>query len=204
MDNQYIYVMFSSTPNRIGRMIRKVTGEVYNHASIALDENLDRMYSFARRFYHTPLYGGFVKETRSRYHQNGQASQVCVCRVAVTPEQYQALEAKLDQMYEDQNDYLYNHLSALSALFHKRTYAKNALTCVEFCVGVLHDLGVDVDLTKHYTVEQIHTLLSADTVYAGPIPAGEPDDAFYAKKPIPHPIYTTLRDMGKLIPRLGK
>ena len=27
---------------------------------------------------------------------------------------------------------------------------------------------------------------------------------FYAKKPVPHPFFTTLRDMGKLIPRLGK
>jgi len=96
-----IYVVFSATPYLIGKAIRHVTGQTYNHVSIALDENLAQMYGFARRFYRTPLYGGFVKETLSRYQVNGKATQICVCKLPVTEDQYNALAARLNIMFSD-------------------------------------------------------------------------------------------------------
>lgn len=199
-----IYVVFSSTPNRIGRMIRRVTKEEYNHASIALDSDLTRMYSFARRYYRTPLYGGFVRESRSRYHQEGQASIIRICKIPVTEEQYKNLEQLLGEMEENHMQYLYNHLSALFAVFHKRIRAKDAYTCIEFCIRILHSVGVDVDPSKHYTVCQLEQMLRPLAVYTGPIPAGEYDAAFYATHPVPYPFCTTVRDMFRVLPRLGK
>jgi hypothetical protein len=69
MQTQYVYIVFSSTPYRIGKFIRRLTREAYNHVSIALDPDLTKMYGFARRYYRTPFYGGFVRESLSRYHQ---------------------------------------------------------------------------------------------------------------------------------------
>ncbi len=199
-----IYVVFSSTPNRMGRMIRRVTKEEYNHASIALDSDLTRMYSFARRYYQTPLYGGFVRESLSRYHQNGQASRIRVCKLPVTPEQYHALEQLLTKMERDSAHYLYNHVSALGAVVHRRVHAKDACTCIEFCVDILHKLGVDIDPGKHYTVCQVEQMLLPYCVYCGAIPDGDYDAEFYAKHPVPYPLCTTVRDMFKVLPRLGK
>lgn len=199
----YIYIVFSSTHNRIGRMVRKITGESYNHASIALDENLSRMYGFARRYYQTPLYGGFVRESLSRYHQNGYAAQICICRIPVTQEQYDALEKKLGDMYENRQHYLYNHLSALGALAHRRIRARDAYTCIEFCVQILHTLGIEVDPQKYYSVCDVKKMLESCCIYTGPIPTGEYDADFYRKSPVPYPIWNTLRDMVKLLPRLN-
>lgn len=199
----YVYIVFSSTHNRVGALVRRVTGEFYNHASIALDEELSRMYGFARRFYRTPLYGGFVKESLSRYHQNGKAAQICVCRLPVTREQYETLEKQLTDMYDNRQHYLYNHLSALGALFHRRIRAKNAYTCIEFCVEILHQLGVEVDPRKYHSVCQIQQQLQAFCIYTGPIPEGAYDTEFYQKKPVPCPFWYTVRDMFKLLPRLG-
>ena len=87
MEKQHIYVVFSSTPYKMGKFIRAMTRESYNHVSIALDESLSQMYSFSRRYYRTPLYGGFVHESRSRYHVNGDATRICLCALPVTSQQ---------------------------------------------------------------------------------------------------------------------
>ena len=204
MDKRYIYIVFSSTPNRIGRTIRAVTGEAYNHASIALDEKLTRMYGFARRYYRTPLYGGFVRETLSRYHHKGQSSHFCVCRLPVTDEQYCQLDALLTEMFENREHYLYNHLSAVVSLFRCQAKAKDAYTCIEFIVQLLCDLGLPLEPGRHYTVCNVLDILKPYEVYNGPIAQDEYDLDFYKKHPVPYPLWTTMRDMFKLLPRLGK
>lgn len=204
MVDKYVYVVFSSTPYRIGQFIRKVTREPYNHVSIALDENLTEMYGFARRYYRTPLYGGFVRESTSRYRFDGKVTQIRLCRIPVTEEQYRQLSDRLTTMYEQREQYLYNYLTMVSALFRKLIPAKDAYICVEFGVRVLHDIGLPVDPKKYYTVGGLEALLRPYAVYTGPIPDSTPyDEAYYANHPVPHPFLTSLRCILALFPRLG-
>lgn len=201
----HIYIVFSATPYFIGKAIRKITGETYNHASIALDEDLSRMYGFARRYYRTPLYGGFVRETLSRYHVNGQSTQVQICKLPVTTEQYITVEKRLTRMHEAKDVYIYNHISALGALLRKPIRAMNAYTCVEFCVEILHELGLDLDPKKYYSVGDVEKILRTYEVYTGPMPqCQEFDEAYYAKKPVAHPTLTTVCELLKILPRLGQ
>lgn len=203
MDQQYIYIVFSSTPYKMGRLIRRVTKEEFNHVSIALDEELTQMYSFARRFYRLPLYGGFVRESRSRYHVKGSCTDICVCALPVTPRQHLTLSCLLRDMHQKNQFYIYNHLSALGAVIHKPIHARDAYTCVEFCAKILKDLGIDILPDKYYSVGDIKTLLEPFIIYSGTMPEPETyDTLYYAKKPVSRPVYTTLRDMLKLLPRL--
>ena len=203
MENSYVYIVFSSTPYRMGKFIRKFTGEFYNHASIALDEDLTQMYGFARRYYRTPFYGGFVRESLSRYYVGGKATDIRICRLAVNDAQYRKLKHLLEQMYADRQEYLYNHLSAAAAVFHRPVKAKDAYTCIEFCVHILHDLGIDLDPDKYYTVGQVEQLLRPYAIYTGPMPTSDEYDAeYYASKPVPHPSITTLRAIFALFRRL--
>lgn len=202
MENAFIYIVFSATPYRMGRFIRAFTGETYNHASIALDRSLSRMYGFARRYYHTPFYGGFVRESLCRYHVNGKAADICICRLPVTGEQYAALEQMLERMEQDAENYLYNHLSAAAAPFRRPVKVKSAYTCVEFCVRILHDLGFDLDPEKYYTVGDLQRLLDPCTVYTGPIPeAQEYDPVYYARRPVRHPALVTVKAITALLHR---
>lgn len=203
MDQPYIYVVFSSTPYKIGKLIRRVTRETYNHVSISLDAELSQMYSFARRHYRLPLYGGFVHETLSRYHVNGNAANICLCAVPVTPRQHLAMSSMLQDMHRKNRFYIYNHLSALGAVFHCPIRARDAYTCAEFCMKVLKELDIPVQENKFYSVGDIRKLLDSFVIYSGTMPAPESfDEAYYAKKPVSHPIFVTLRDMIKLLPRL--
>ncbi len=205
METKYLYIVFSSTPYFIGKAIRRITGEVYNHVSLALDAELSQMYGFARRYYRTPLYGGFVREFLDRYHLNGQKAHVSICKLALTQSQYQQVSDTLTQMYQNKDQYIYNHLSALGALFHKPVKAKDAYTCVEFCVRVLGTVGVGVTPGKYYSVGDLYKLLQPHVQYTGQIPdATATDPLFFAKKPVPYPTLTTLRELLKILPRLGK
>ena len=79
----YVYIVLSATPYRMGRWIRRATGEAYNHVSIATEESLTTLYSFARRYYRTPFHGGFVTETPDRYHHKGLSSHIRLYRLPV-------------------------------------------------------------------------------------------------------------------------
>lgn len=203
MQTQYVYIVFSSTPYRIGKFIRRLTREAYNHVSIALDPDLTKMYGFARRYYRTPFYGGFVRESLSRYHVNGVATNVCVCRLPVTQLQYQTLADLLDRMHQNKENYPYNHLSAAAALFRRPVKVRDAYTCIEFCVRILHDLGIDLDPDKYYTVGEVAQLLQPYAIYTGPLQLpGEFDHQYYAIKPIPHPTSATVSAFITLLKRL--
>lgn len=200
---RYVYIVFSATPYKIGKLIRSFTKERYNHVSLALDRELENMYSFARRYYHTPFYGGFVRESRARYHLNGVPSQVKICRLAVSEEDYEALKQRLQQMYARREDFLYNHISVLTVPFRRLVHLKDAAICTEFVAGQLRELGMAVDPRKYYSVGALEKLLAGQTVYEGDAPeALQEDPAFFAHHPVPY--FTTARAFGRLLQRIVK
>lgn len=203
MEQKYLYIVFSCTPNRMGTMIRRITGDRYNHVSIALDGNLSQMYGFARRFYHTPFYGGFVKESVSRYHINGHTAQIQVCRLPVTAQQHNALQTYLTEMLEQQEQYLYNHLSAAIVPLRRRINIRDSYICVDFAVEILKSVGIALDPKKNFSVGELEQLLRPHTFYTGAAPeATVYDTTYFAPKPIPHPVLTSFCAFFELISRL--
>lgn len=199
---QYVYIVFSSTPYKIGKLIRGFTGERYNHVSISLDRDLTQMYSFARRYYRTPFYGGFVKESRARYHLNGTPSQIKICRLAVSQESYDQLAARFCAMYERREQLLYNHLSVVTIPFHRLIHLKDARICSEFVVEQLHHLGMPINPRRYYSVGTLEKLLEDRQVYTGDALPPDDDDSFFDRHPVPY--FTTIRSFGQLLCRIGK
>lgn len=198
-----VYVIFSSTPYKIGKTIRLFTREKYNHVSLSLDRELTQMYSFARRFYRTPFYGGFVQESKARYHLNGIPAKIKICRLPVSQTAYEDLAARLEAMYKHRERFLYNHLSILSAPFHRLLPVRDAYICSEFVVQQLNLLGMPLNPRKYYSIGALDKLLTEYTIYIGDaLPAQDPDDAFFASHPVPR--FTTLHTFGKLLCRIGK
>ncbi len=203
----YLYVLFSATPYRMGRWIQAVTREPYNHVSIATEEDLRCLYSFARRYERTPFYGGFVTERPCRYHRRGVTADICLYRLPLTPEQQNKLEAILSQMREESERYLYNHLSAAIAPLHMKVPVRDAFTCAEFAVSVLSalELGLDFDPRKFYTIGGIARRLDGFQIYSGSFPAveAEPDPVFYTPRPLRHPVLSSTGNILRLFWRVA-
>lgn len=199
----YIYVVFSSTPYRIGKTIRQITREPFNHVSIALDPHREQMYSFARRYYRLPLWGGFVREFPSRFLVKGKPTHFKVCRLPVSPEQYNQIKEQLERMFRHKERYLYNHLSVLASPFRRVIPLRDAYTCVEFCTACLQALGYPFQTGRYYSVGDLEEALSPYAIvleYAQPI---DSKDDFFRKQPVKHPLWVTVRDMAVLLSRLN-
>lgn len=202
MESKYLYVVFAATPYRMGQMIRFVTQEPYNHVAIAMEEDLSELYAFARRYYRTPLYGGFVTEHPYRYHHQGRTADIHLCRLPISESQSGQLSSRLKTMSDQAQHYLYNHLSALAAPIHKKIPVPDAFTCAEFAVSILSEMGYDFDPNRFYTIGDIAALLAPYQIYEGSFPApATADPGFFSPKPIPHPLRTSVRDIFALLRR---
>lgn len=189
----------------MGKLIRSVTRAVYNHVSISLDPELHTMYGFARRFYRTPLYGGFVVETPCRYRVGQNLADIKICRIPISAEAHDALRRHLEKMSAEKERYLYNHLSVIGIIAHRRIQVKDAYMCIEFCIDALQLAGLQVDPKKYYSIKQAEQLLQPYVTYTGPMV----QDAFYdheyfARRPLPHPILSSIISIAALLPRLRK
>lgn len=170
LDNQkYIYLVFSSTPFKTGRFIRRMTGEQYNHIAISLDPSLTTLYSFARHYLDTPFYGGFIKENALRYIYNDECSQIKVYAVPVSDAQLKNIARRLFVMNINAAAYRYNLISALFTPFHIKVAIENAFTCIEFVVKLLGNCGIGgVNAACFYKFSDLQNLFEDYAVYEGP------------------------------------
>ena len=203
MDGPFLYIVVSSTPSRMGHFIRRITGQDYNHISVSLDPQLLTLYSFARRYYRTPLFGGFVQETPARYCINGTTSPIEVYRIPLSDEIHRQIQHILNRMHKHEQRYLYNHLTALFFPLGIHIPVKDSYVCVDFCAKILRHAGIQIPTGQHYTIDTIRQLLSPFLHYTGYMPdSSDENSVYFSEKPLPHPTLSTLRSMVALLPRL--
>ena len=62
MEKKSLYIVLVRTNTLISRLIQFAKKDEYTHAAISLDENLDCMYSFGRKYILFPFIGRFKRE----------------------------------------------------------------------------------------------------------------------------------------------
>lgn len=163
-----VYIVFSATPYKMGRMIRTVLRNPYNHISLSFDPDLSTMYTFARFHENMPLYGGFVSESPCRYQRNGHSAQLKVCRVEMPEENYIALRQFVAHMEQRSRKYIYNLYSAMVTPFHIRILIRDSYTCAEFVGDALSIAGLNIPMGAFHSLKKLEQLLAHCTVYEGP------------------------------------
>lgn len=206
INQKYIYVLFSSTPSKMGKFIRTVTNNEYNHVSICLYSEEMTVYSFARIFKNHPFYGGFVKESSARFIDNNQCALVKLCAIPVGDEQHEDLLRYVEQMEDNAEKYVYNHLSIIGALFKKKVRVKHAYTCVEFTTKLLTKSGAVPQLQKQtfYTIDDLEKRLMQFVVYEGPFEdmlynVSNQDDTFHHNQNYYAGMYLAFCTNAKLV-----
>lgn len=159
-EEKYIYVVFSKTPSKMGKCIRFVTRNRYNHVSLALSADLEVLYSFARYHINSPFVGGFVLETQQRYSAKKKPVEIKICRVPVSLERYTAIGEILETFYAQKEEMIYNSLNALLSVFHRKFKLENAYTCIEFAAFVL-------EMEKICSIEEMEEALRETVLYEG-------------------------------------
>ena len=205
---KYVYVVFSSTQYMIAKFIRAFTHHRYNHVSIALDGNMQTLYSFARRYEDTPFCGGFVVEMPERYLKRNTAATVQICAIPVTDEQYQAIRSHLDLYEAEADDYVYNYIGALSFVFRRRIALERCHTCVDFATELLGMTSAGINPNRFYSIRGLARNLARYKIYEGhfyaPLTLSDIPSPFFTKHSKRFQIRETVRNFVTLGKRYYK
>lgn len=141
-----IFIIVTNTPSVVSGIIGHFTHTPYNHVSVSLDAEMDKMYSFGRRYKYFPWIGGFVKEspvagTLGRFPQ----TQAIILTTKVDEETYNELSEKLSEMLANKRKYHYDSIGMIMAIFGKVFRRNNYYYCSEFVRELLVDYGIRSD-----------------------------------------------------------
>ena len=210
-EKRFIYVAFLSTPYRIGKFIRKMTGFPYNHTAISLSPEMKYLYSFSRHYKNAPFYGGFTKESILRYHHQGETAMIKICAVPVPEENYQKAKKRLEFFANHSEEHIYNMISAACFPFKTRVRIKSSFTCVEFVLSMLQKYAeIPVLKNKKFcSIRELSELMEDYTVFEGSAEkflknAAWEGDTFPDEKGKLFYIRKTALNNGKLVYRFAK
>lgn len=143
-----IYLVLTHTGTSFSKLIRRHTGNTYNHISISLREDLEEMYSFGRLNPYIFFWGGFVIESpRKGTFKRFNKTIAKVLELPVTDEAYAIIENYIQQFIADKKTFGYNFLGILKArnnVNYQKSYRK--FYCSQFvnyllvCARVIPEL----------------------------------------------------------------
>ena len=145
MDTQkkQIYVIISQTGTILSRIIKRLTGAQYNHASISLDKELTRMHSFGRVNPYNAFIGGFVQESPNfGTFKRFKDTDAIIIALDVDENTYSKAENLVETMWANRKNYHYNYLGLYLAAVHISRKKKNCFYCSEFVAHVLRECNV--------------------------------------------------------------
>ncbi|WP_017471105.1 hypothetical protein [Amphibacillus jilinensis] len=140
MKTKTVYLLFLSTGTLLAKTIDLYTKQSLNHVSIALDQELNLVYSFGRKRPHNPFIGGFIRENLSLPFFN--RSMCAIYQLKVTEEEYTQLVEQIMIMESHKHLYRYNFLGLFGVMLNKEFHRENAFFCSQFVASMLQECGI--------------------------------------------------------------
>lgn len=150
MKKKKIYILLSFTGTILSRIIRLYTRDEYCHASLALDENLEELYSFGRLNPYNPFIGGFVKEgidigTFKRFKN----TKCAIYSIEVSNFQYNRISKKLKDFKKNPEKYHFNVLGLFLSAFNIKLQRRDYFYCSEFVKYLIEYAKIDINLPEN-------------------------------------------------------
>ncbi len=147
--NHKIYILLTHSGSAFAKLINVYTRDKYTHASIALDKDLNELYSFGRRKPYNPLIAGFVQEdiingTFGRFPK----TRCALYSLKVSEVQYKKVEKNLARFKEESKRYGYNFLGLFGAMFQHPIQRRYSYFCSQFVSELLLTSDIKL-LDKH-------------------------------------------------------
>lgn len=142
---KYIYILLTNTSTLFSRTIKRYTKDSYNHASLALDEDLNELYSFGRKFVRNPLIGGFIKEDIKKGVYKLYPETTCVLyKLPVDKETYCNIKSTLNKFKKRKHFYGYNMIGLLGVIVDKPINIPFFYFCSQFVASVLIENNINL------------------------------------------------------------
>jgi hypothetical protein len=167
-----VYVLLTDTGTVLGKMIKLYTKKPLNHASIVIDEQFNKVYSFGRRNPRNPFFAGFVEENvRGGLFRNADCAIYCI---TITEKQFQKMICKLRDMEDHKEEYRYNLIGLIAVMLNMEMTRKNAFFCSHFVAAILEESGIDIKSQKPLSLVTPHDIKDSaplELIYEGKLSA---------------------------------
>lgn len=163
-----IYLILTHTGTILSRIIKIYTKDEFTHVSIALDEELDEMYSFGRLNPYNPFIGGFVHEninygTFKRF----KYTQANIYSLEIDDNQYNKLKGIINYIKLTKNLHKFNIIGLIAVGFHKKIQSNDSFYCAEFVKYVLEKSEIINELPDTIKPEDFKDLENANLIFQG-------------------------------------
>ena len=163
-----IYFVLTDAGTALGRIIKFKTGRKYTHVSIAIDENLEKMYSFSRLNPYNCFVGGFVHERlRKGCFKRFKNTRAKICSIWITDYQYEKIEEQIKLFEANREKYKFNVLGLAYILFDKEIHREDYFYCAEFVKHILLKANVNIKLPNMPRPEDFEQLEDSEVIYIG-------------------------------------
>lgn len=163
-----MYIVLTHTGTLLSRMIKMYTKNEFSHSSLALDKDLNYMYSFGRLHPNNPFIGGFVHEyinrgTFKRFFRTTSR----VYEIDVTDEQYEKAKNIIEKLEKRKKEYKFNIIGLFLVSVKVKFNSEKSFYCAEFVKYVLEESGIIKDLPKLIKPEDFKQIENKRVVYEG-------------------------------------
>ncbi|MBR3833935.1 MAG: hypothetical protein IKJ73_06435 [Lachnospiraceae bacterium] len=168
--NKCVYVMISKTATLPSQVIKMWTRQPYAHTSLAMDIELNEMYSFARKKLRNPFNCGFITEDITTGVFGRDTGTTCkIMRVWVTQAQLDKINKILKKFKDNKNYYKYNYIGIFGVVINKAVEREYNYFCSQFVYYVLSKAGVKLFDKKPGLVrpEDFRVWTEPEVIYEG-------------------------------------
>ena len=131
----------------MSNIIKYYTKDEFSHVSIALDADLEKMYSFGRLNPYNPFWGGFVhEELHKGTFKRFRKTRAEVYSLFVDDEQYSKIEKRIEYFQEYKDKYKFNVAGLFGVSIKKIVRRKNSFYCAEFVRHIMKFSGIKTDV----------------------------------------------------------
>lgn len=177
-----IYIILTRSNTVISKLIGIFTHEPFTHASIAFDDTLEKMYSFARFYANMPLPAGLTEENIRRGFYKKRSRMPCaLLSLSVDDKTYYEAKNYVDEMMCRRSELRYSILGLVLCSFRIRYEFRNHFFCSQFVSKILAEC-CHVKLPKDSSLMHPYDLLKIPEII--PVYMGELGDVRELTPPI--------------------
>ena len=163
-----IFTILTHTGTLLSKIIRGYTGSEFSHISIALDEELNQMYSFGRLNAYNPFVGGFVHEYIDKGTFKRFKNTKCkIYALQIEDNQYETIQQEIKKVETKKEQYNFNYVGLFAAGFNLRITNKHSFYCAEFVKYVIEASGIDTGLPEVIKPEDFKNMQKLKEIYSG-------------------------------------
>lgn len=154
-----VYIVLTYSGTALSTLIKKFTKDEFAHVSIALDENLEEMYSFGRLNPYNPFNAGFVREgLHCDFFKRFKNTDAAVYSLQIEDEQYNKIKNTISIMKRCNSPYKFNIIGLFGAGLNIRIKQQHSFYCAEFVKYLIDKAKIENDLPEVIKPEDFKTM----------------------------------------------